>query len=328
MRYFFCLFGVLTGLLAFIVTPSPAAAALAVQPQEGDQGTLFTFTADGFQPDERVSFWLNPPNADPFGDESYVVTADDDGRASWTWRASENAAFGAWEMVGFGNRSRAAQVIGFTIQRPADQPERVPESGADQREGQFGATLSFSASGFAPDEQVSYWASSPNGISISGGVVEADANGAANWTWKVPDEDDANATPGIWLMVAYGNTSQSTTTIRFTIDEPAVAPAPEGPTVQPAAGGPGTTFTFTASGFESEERISYWIAAPDKQIYGGANRLDAESSRYYYATADEDGRVTWRWTAPVDAISGTWTMVGVGPDSRRSYQIPFTVGAP
>lgn len=328
MRHFFCMFGVLTGLLAFILTPSPAAAALAVQPQEGEQGTLFTFTADGFQPDERVSFWLNPPNADPFGDESYVVTADSDGRASWTWRAPENAAFGAWEMVGFGNTSRDAQVIGFTIQRPADQPERAPESNADQREGQFGATLSFSAGGFTPGEKVSYWASSPNGIAIAGDIIEADDNGSIEWTWTVPDEDDANATPGIWLMVAYGNTSQSTTTIRFTISEPSVAPAPEAPTAQPAVGGPGATFTFTASGFERKERISYWITAPDKQVYGGASRVDVESSRYYYATADENGRVTWRWTVPADAITGVWTMVGVGTDSRRAYQIPFTVVAP
>jgi len=88
--------------------------------------------------------------------------------------------------------------------------------------------------------------------------------------------------------------------------------------VQPAAGPPGTTFLFFASGFAPNERVGIWLNAPDGRIVPAS----APELRHTNAYGD----AAWTWTAPDDAIDGAWQMVIYGIQSTLTQVIPFTIG--
>ncbi|NOK63538.1 MAG: hypothetical protein GFH27_549371n37 [Chloroflexi bacterium AL-W] len=312
-RYMVALF-VLVSVIA--IPQSVAAEDLAVEPAAGSQGSTFSFSGGGYEAEERISFWLTTPNGDTIGDEPYTTTADEEGFAFWTWRAPDDAAFGTWVMVGFGNSSRMAQTTSFTINRPEGLPDTPTGSAVEPLEGPLATTFSFNGSGFVADERISFWATSPNGAVVGDNsyTATADSSGVAQWNWTAPDRDDTNATPGRWHMIGFGNESQVSVVIQFTVTED---PARITDTsVEPPAGTPGTTFTFTVTGFDAEERVSYWITPPDRNVIGDES---------FYVSTDENGSATWTWAAPGDTQPGVWTMVAVGSDSREGQQIPFTI---
>ena len=314
--------GILLFALVGFVAPTQrvAAADVGVQPAEGPQGTTFSFTANGFKPNEKVSFWTGPVDSPPTDNGLRNHDADENGRVNWTWTAPSDATFGTWTMVAFGTESRSAQTITFTIIRPDNAPPPPPPSSSvNPEEGTFGTVFSFTASGFAAGEKVSFWASSPNGAAVGPAMTTADDKGNAAWKWTAPTADDANATPGKWLMAAYGNTSQIQSVTYFIIDKPVDTTGPIITSVQPTQGAPGTTFTFTANGFAKDEKVSFWLAGPDKSI--------TSDNDTYRTTADKNGVATWKWTAPQDALPGTWTMVGFGVQSQKGQQIPFTISS-
>ncbi|MEM8531151.1 MAG: hypothetical protein AAGF95_09935 [Chloroflexota bacterium] len=301
---------------AIAIPQSVAAEDLAVEPTEGSQGTTFSFSGIGYEAEESISFWLTTPNGDTIGDEAYRTTAGEDGSAFWTWRAPDDAAFGTWVMVGFGNSTRTARTISFTINRPEGLPDEPTGSTVEPLEGPLETNFTFSGSGFVADERISFWATSPNGAVVGddGYTATADSSGVAQWTWTAPERDDANATPGRWHMVGFGNESQVSVIIPFTVV--ADAPRVTETNVEPTVGAPDTLFTFTVTGFDPEERVSYWITPPDRDVIGDES---------FYVSTDENGSATWTWTAPGDAQPGVWTMVAVGSDSREGQQIPFTI---
>jgi hypothetical protein len=88
--------------------------------------------------------------------------------------------------------------------------------------------------------------------------------------------------------------------------------------VQPAAGPPGTSFLFFASGFAANERVGIWLNAPNGQIVPAS----APELRHTNAYGD----ASWAWTAPGDAIEGGWQMVIYGIQSTLTQVIPFTIG--
>lgn len=70
--------------------------------------------------------------------------------------------------------------------------------------------------------------------------------------------------------------------------------------VLPAAGLPGTMFSFYATGFDGEEPVVYWFNSPDGSVYGDPAR---------YVTYSYQGRADWTWRAPDNATPGTWVAV-------------------
>ncbi|MFL5807584.1 MAG: hypothetical protein ACJ8CR_38390, partial [Roseiflexaceae bacterium] len=86
--------------------------------------------------------------------------------------------------------------------------------------------------------------------------------------------------------------------------------------VAPLAGPPGTTFTFAALGYDEKEKVSYWFTGPDGQIHA-AYPSGAQANR--------DGRVDINWTAPSDALIGTWVITIQGLDSNVARAVPFEI---
>jgi hypothetical protein len=188
------------------------------------------------------------------------------------------------------------------------------DSGVVPASGRPGDTFRFFASGFWPGEPVNYWVSTP-GDSVLGNVeyeVRASNAGRAAWEWRVPRSGQA----GYWLMVGRGRNSGIERPIAFEV-LPGGEPPDESKVIDviPKVGAPGTRFEFVARDFDGEERIGYWLNAPDGRIV---------SSRAYRTDAD-DGDAAWSWRAPDDALRGRWQMVARGKDSNIERVIVFEV---
>jgi hypothetical protein len=119
-------------------------------------------------------------------------------------------------------------------------------------------------------------------------------------------------------MVAQGQDSDRLYRIGFSIAREDAPPAAA--SVTPEQGPPGTSFSFSAAGYEYGERVGYWLNLPD----GSIQRFDRE------LRADKDGRVSWSYTAPAGAPSGTYVMAARSSqsddvDNDVSHAIRFTV---
>ncbi len=89
-------------------------------------------------------------------------------------------------------------------------------------------------------------------------------------------------------------------------------------TVEPPRGRPGTTFTFTASGFLAHEIVGVWLTDPQ----GDMVTIDE------VFVADENGLLSWAWTAPETARGGTWYLTMRGNFSREEVAMHFVLEAP
>ncbi len=92
--------------------------------------------------------------------------------------------------------------------------------------------------------------------------------------------------------------------------------------VVPASGSAGTTFTFSVSGFDGNERVGYWLNVPNGTVLAIGNS-------YTYASK---GRLTKSWTSQVGVPLGTWQFVAQGAKSRTirvvSFQVTEAPGSP
>lgn len=206
-----------------------------------------------------------------------------------------------------------ALAVGVTVIAPhstaaADQ-DVVPALGAP------GATFSFFALGFTPDEQVSFWTNDPSGHPLGDPHNRATASkdGRADWSWTAPGD----AALGTWSMVAYGGTSGVQHVIPFTIASTGTAPNPNENLpilASPQVGSAGTTFAFYATGFEDREVVGFWATTPDHRVIG---------SNAFRVMSNRQGRADWTWTVPEGVPTGTWLMTAKGESSfvQRSITI-------
>lgn len=290
---------------------APPSTSGSASPQSAAPGSTVTFTAGGFDAGEEVGYWPTDPSgkAVPLGTHA---VADPSGVASWTWAIPPTAVAGQWTMTGRGEDSLRAVYIPFTVLEGAPVPGTfvTPESGGP------GTTFTFVATGFrTKPEEVFFWFVDPNGKNVDGpNSKENDPGGGISWQWTAPQD----VIPGRWLAVAHGERTGFEQVIPFTITS--AGSAVPSASVSPESGGPGTTFTFTASGYKESERVGYWLNLPD----GTVLRFDRELG------ADRNGVVTWTWTAPADAQRGLYVMAARSSQNDRvdndvSHEIRFTV---
>jgi hypothetical protein len=92
--------------------------------------------------------------------------------------------------------------------------------------------------------------------------------------------------------------------------------------VVPASGPVGTTFTFSVSGLDGDERVGYWLNVPNGTVLAIGN-----SSTYA-----SHGRLTKSWTSRVGVPIGTWQFVAQGAKSgivrTVSFQVTDAPGSP
>jgi hypothetical protein len=196
--------------IPFAIAEQPAAGAeqpFNVVPQSGEAGTLFRFYATGYTAGEYVDVHVEGPNGVvvPSGDKSLVIAepASAAGRIDGSWVSPSGAAPGEWRIVARGAASGVTRTIAVTLRAP-----NVGQARLDVTPGTAapGMRFSFSATGFAPDEEVSVWLNVPGGRVAPAeveGSTRAAPDGRAGWTWVSPAEGPR----GEWQMVAHGRTS-------------------------------------------------------------------------------------------------------------------------
>lgn len=116
------------------------------------------------------------------------------------------------------------------------------------------------------------------------------------------------AIPIITIIIVLPQPASAAT---LTQDEP-VPP----PTIEPSDGYPGTEFNFAAQGFRPRERVSFWVNAPDGTVHSEPN---------YSVNSTTDGHASWRWRSATDAMTGRWSMVAKGIQSRVQHVVIFTI---
>lgn len=177
---------------------------------------------------------------------------------------------------------------------------------------QAGGVIEFSGSGFVAGERVSLWFTTPRQFVLGGGYDYATQDGRISRGFGVPGD----AISGTWFATAYGDLSRTSVITSFEV----VGQAPEAAGlqagVQPEQGPAGTTFAFAATGFDSKEKVSYWITGPDGLVKDAYERE---------IRPNDDGRVDLAWQAPGDAMPGTWVLTIQGVRSGTARAMPFTI---
>lgn len=299
--------------------PRPAAAyEQAVQPTRSLPGGLFAFFATGFEPEERVAFWVNEPptcvqergSAELCAHTGGKVRANHRGRADWTWKMPPDGRYGTWTMVARGLQSGEQREISFevvetppdfSLHQPAGQGPYdaavAPEAGAP------GTEFSFFALGYDGIERVRFWGFDPLNRMHYLGDFGSNEDGRVDWHWESPPD----AIPGRWFILMRGDRSQVERVVRLDIrpaqdfPEEAEPRDPYDYAVTPRAGYPRTKFTFFADNFESGERIVYRIVDS-----AGQEHLKRK------VAANQWGRVDLEWRTPYDALPGIWRWIVEG----------------
>ncbi|GAB4127898.1 MAG: hypothetical protein Fur005_43340 [Roseiflexaceae bacterium] len=174
-----------------------------------------------------------------------------------------------------------------------------------------GEQVRFQASGFGFKERVVFWATAPNGVVLGGSYTDANRDGEADFDLNLPE----NAISGRWAMTAYGVVSKQQAVATFEVAGVAASETLV-VAVNPPAGAPGSTFAFAATGFDLQERISYWFTGPDGQVYDAYNQT---------VRSDTSGRIDLTWTAPANALKGRWVITIQGIRSDVSRAIVFEI---
>jgi hypothetical protein len=294
--------------------PALAAGGGTVEPSVGRPKAVLTFTATGYKPGEHLAAWVNLPDASVRAAPGQVF-ADAAGTMVWQWKVPDDAVSGEWRMVGRGESSLYEAVIPVTIEGaapPAPAPAPAP-AGVSPESGAPGSTFTFTASGFGREEEISYWATQPNGAVVVNNLkVKSSRDGRVTFNWDAP----RNAIAGRWVMTIFSRATQRTQQIAFTIVASA-ATTPSGDGVTPPSGQPGTTFSFSASGFGPNAELRRWVTAPDGSTSADGGRFNA----------DRDGRVSFAWESPANALPGAWLMVVQSLDNQVARQLRFTIEA-
>jgi hypothetical protein len=271
-------------------TPSPAGD-MGVSPASGIAGTTFTFTASGYTPREYLGYWATAPNGD-VQPNRLNARADDSGRATWTWRAPDDAAPGVWTMTGRGQDSRVLHEARFTV-TPAGAAPNLPADGVEPAAGGPGTAFRFGASGFEFEAKITYWTVDPAGkASPEAPRIRADRNGHVEFDWVAP----ADALGGQWEMNVYGLDSSILKKIPFRIERDAPPASPQ-QSVSPSGGTYGDTLTFYADSLPKGMLFGYWATDPLGAVVPSGREVRAF-----------DGYVRFTWQIPQTVRKGTWTM--------------------
>lgn len=304
--------------------PAPAAAQqVEVYPPAGTPGTRFVFVARGFQPEERLSAWVNAPDGRVLEERAGVPEeARSDGVASWNWAPPLEYQPGFWQIVVHGRESGFEQVLTFQIVAIGQPvPGAVPPPPAADKNihpnvGNPGTIFRFYATGFTPGERVDTHALTPNNKKYGDDFIvnlHAEESGRLDGSWTAPISAPSY---GVWQIVMTGRASKVEQRIPFTIEQ-LTAPTATPLQVSPTVGKPGMRFLFYTSGFKPNEELSVWLNTPDAQIIELYQKQDLR--------AQPDGRASWEWVAPFDVQLGFWSMVARGKESGIEQVVPFQI---
>jgi hypothetical protein len=215
----------------------PAPRNMIVRPDCGPLGTTFRFEGRGFEPGEQVGIYVSLPDQSVF-DAEFQATAEPDGRVTGIGLGTFNDADvfppGIWGITMEGVTTHNKAIGYFKILSPGPTPTPPPAgtplacdtSGsvngtATPPSARPGTTILFRATGFSPNEEISYWFTLPSGdvlgtaAPVPAGFVNPDGS-----IGPLPfpiDEDIVRIGVGRWGLTFQGASTQHIAVIYFCV---------------------------------------------------------------------------------------------------------------
>jgi hypothetical protein len=202
--------------LFFAFSAMPAlAAGLSVDPTWGGKDTTFDVSADGFNPKEVVSTWIQLSNGKVINEGQ--MKADADGSIEFSVTADSSWSTGEVIAVAHGQSSKREYSAKFNIAPSGDDSSSDTTSSTDTTGKSYVSnaegtrTITYYGSGYTAGERVATWYQYPNELSTDTAHalpdVYADASGNVSFTFTV----GSDWTFGGYDIAARGYTSKHVT---------------------------------------------------------------------------------------------------------------------
>jgi hypothetical protein len=197
----------------------------------------------------------------------------------------------------------AALALLVIVPIPAAGAEQAVTVAATGDAGRFDVL----ARGFDRSDVVSAWVTGPSDQVAFAGYHGVTGDGVASFSLTIPRHDE----PGRWALTVHGLDSGAEAIGAFEVEArgPNLALA-----VSPGGGPAGTTFAFSADGFDPGEVVSYWLTGPTGIAYEGGR-----------TAADVGGRVVFAYPIGAGTRPGEWAMSAYGWASDGLAVAAFTV---
>jgi hypothetical protein len=173
-----------------------------IVPLAAPPGVAFTLNLGGFAAGERVSVWLTSPAGEVEGVDPGAVRATGPGAvtAVFTPRA---ATLGDWKLTAQGQSSGRQVILPFKVTRDYVAPlgtPRPPSRNGSVAPVEGGQSTRFVLSGFGLNagEPADHWITSPDGIYVLVGRVNADRNGRIGYSQRLVVQFGAQNPSGIY----------------------------------------------------------------------------------------------------------------------------------
>ncbi len=299
--------------------PQALAANLSATNAPIVAGGTVVFSGGGFSPSEMLSVWTTAPNGDVAAKSQ--ISADGQGQASYSL-PTFGYAYGIWSLTLHGLSSGAEAIAAFEVissqpvtpapsPTPAPNPAdaaNVPQGGlnVEPKVAYAGQAVTISGSGFAPDELISLWDTSPQGSVYKLNAVRSDDNGNLIYVYGAK-----GPATGIWAITAHGQVSGVEKTGFLQVISNATVTAQL--QLTPDKGDTNTQFTVQGKNFLPEETFSFWLTAPDNQVYPG-----------FQGKTDANGSFSFTYSIPAYK-PGSWAITANGRTSSRQVVAYFTL---
>jgi hypothetical protein len=208
----------------------PPAKSALIYPLAGKPGDIFLFTAFGFEPNEKVAFWINAPDGSILGDDEQGQ-ADADGtlnESGLIFQTGPAFPAGLWSIVAQGIDSEHTAVAYFlivgsslnnadSITKPSIALPDDIDARSEPRVGLIGTVFFFDAYGFQPQEEVMVTVTAADGTTtntVTG--VRADANGSIRYA-GLYYASSLLSPLGLYNMTAVGRTSGKRSVAYFVV---------------------------------------------------------------------------------------------------------------
>lgn len=202
----------------------PAPQSASVTPNCGSPGDTFTFSFDGFNPGESVSFWFTDPHGTVVGTASPLNGSPNGRFDNLPIPTQSNFTLGIWALTFHGTQSGHEAIAWFKlVPRSGGQPTPTPggaSASISPAAGDVNTTFTVTASGFQPNERVGIWFTDPNQrVFYPQNGSSFNADGAGNFSLQFqPASSFTILTGGRWAFTAQGVTSGRQAIAYFTLN--------------------------------------------------------------------------------------------------------------
>jgi len=253
-------------------------ASMTISDETGRPGDTVTVTAQGFDPGEDVRVYWGGIAGEP----AMTLKADKSGNVGRTGIRVGVGAMGNNTLFLIGAESKVAATAPFQILGLYPTVKVAPYAVKP------GDRVSFSGSGFAPDERVLVYVNAPGDVPVM--TIAANDQGSINGPgFRVPF-----GLKGKQSLIFIGDQSRATVNTGFSVLDytPAVRPSAYG-------GLPGTVISFYATGFAPKEAVHVFVGGGS----GGQGELvsafrvdekgSASAAGHYLVPGDASNELTF-----------------------------------